>query len=1044
MNSLFSEPQGGTALDEILGGAKTLDDILSGKSAKKKDLFRELLVKIASIGGLSKVNVLVLGDTTGTGTIRYAANSYVFTDVVNPRSSRYRDISRLGEYKKIIKGKFDIVISREYKKEYMSLLPNGGIYITQTGDSSMLKEVLIDKDSFCVVLGGYQQTRVELDRELFLDYALAMVRDMVRHIRDDRELFHIPNIDRIVKVNVSHDVTVTHKGLKAAPLTSHLLDLYNKTLKVYNPLFTTYTGVIDAAHRFPATAFKGLSERIAELKGLGLKVTVAPNAQQLADRDRRKYSFLTTPLMPLLPQQAFAYVKEGDLKAKKDAPAFGVKKGKKYQVRVGWRKRKDQEKVLRGYMAIKVNGHVIYEDDQEGVEEFVRTFGMPKVGSVETLYPEVVDIWRKKVAKMFPDLVDFQREDVALAACKPVSYVAHDRGLGKTRMAAAVPKARGSKRVLVAAQRQYLDKWEDELKEIGCKVEWLIDHEAINRLKRQLREGDKPSETTFYLSSFEFLGLETDLRMDPWTCVELNKNGYLDAVVKDIRSRKCPSCGKTAKQARKRCPKCGSEEYSGRFCKACGQASYSFKREKPLTPEKCHAIEMGTRKGQGQFHSGTYPAYKRLKKLVRNFFVIVDEAQMVKNKNTLRSTAVRSLHSKGRMLVTANLMRNYPNELFWPVGWLLGFNNPMFPYKYKGGFPVFERQFGTQIYKGKNPLNDKEIWERTPEVSNLSILWKLMAPFMVRRLKEDIDWIPPKTIEPVALEMDDEHRALYLDVRQSKLDELSEELQKNNPDSRIIGANLWSLRAASTIPIANRYFPQVETQMAKQRWNKLDWVVNKVKELKAKGEKVLVFSTLVDMADYVSMALKSAGVRCERIKQSTKNRFELVRRFNADPYTTALVSSCELVGRCFDIESASHVIFTDVGWTPEEHEQAMDRALRITSEKPVQVYFLLNKSTIDEHMYELVIQKGEAIKNVLDRRVVYTPAEILIEAVQVRVAKRIISEKHESFVRPVKPQEPVEETPAKTADWSKITPIQSAEQLKLFGEAQPVIRKKAA
>ena len=516
-------------------------------------------------------------------------------------------------------------------------------------------------------------------------------------------------------------------------------------------------------------------------------------------------------------------------------------------------------------------------------------------------------------------------------------------------------------------------------------------------------------------------------------CVE--KNGeYVTAVYRDITSRNCPSCGKTVGQARDICPICGSSDYSGRYCRKCKTPTYTYKRNKPLTPEKCAEVEADYKAGRRKFHSGTYPAYKKIRKIFS--CILIDEAQDVKTKNSLRGIAARSLHAKARALITASLMKNYPVEMFWTVGWLLGYETPMFPYRYSGGLPQFERQFCTDLIKGYTK-EGKEICKRTPEVSNLSIMWRLMAPFMVRRLKTDIEGIAKKEIHPpVILDMDARHADVYDAVVQGKLSQLAEELRSENPDIHIIGANLWSLRAASTVPVAGRYFPFVRKPFS-GRWNKLKWIVEKAKEMKTAGRKMIIYSTLTDMTSCIHKTLNSEGIKTLYVKQGTKNRFDLLKKFNTDDHV-AIVSSTSIMGKCYDVEGASCVVFADMGWTSDEFFQGCDRANRLISKHSLDVYTLLNRDTVDEAMWDLVMAKTEAITNVLDRRAIYKPADTIMEAVQIRVARAVV-EKARTFVRGIVPAEPETIVDAATLFASKPeveiqadSRIFAAEQITLF------------
>ena len=71
----------------------------------------------------------------------------------------------------------------------------------------------------------------------------------------------------------------------------------------------------------------------------------------------------------------------------------------------------------------------------------------------------------------------------------------------------------------------------------------------------------------------------------------------------------------------------------------------------------------------------SFPAYKRLGKIFSA--VIVDEAQLAKSKNTGRGRAVRAINCKGKLILTGTLMKGYITDVYWNVGWILGYNNPL-------------------------------------------------------------------------------------------------------------------------------------------------------------------------------------------------------------------------------------------------------------------------------------------------------------------------------------------------------------------------------
>src|SRR6185369_15254436 len=148
---------------------------------------------------------------------------------------------------------------------------------------------------------------------------------------------------------------------------------------------------------------------------------------------------------------------------------------------------------------------------------------------------------------------------------------------------------------------------------------------------------------------------------------------------------------------------------------------------------------------------------KRVQKLFSA--VLVDEAQLAKSKNTLRGRAIRALKPKGKLILTGTLMKGFAHDIFWNVAWLLGFDNPLFPYAYRGGTKRFLNEFGTYEFVDRqfeDSLHEGRA-KLLPEVSNLNRFWRLMASFAIRRRKDDIFDLPAKERQIILLDLDDAH-----------------------------------------------------------------------------------------------------------------------------------------------------------------------------------------------------------------------------------------------------------------------------------------------
>jgi superfamily II DNA or RNA helicase len=860
----------------------------------------------------------------------------------------------------------------------------------------------------------------------------------------------VPVLSRLLAVTPSTAVRVTPKGLKAAADVDGLLKFLDETVTAFDPVRGIEHGMVSATLSPASLLTLGPRAGVESLAWLGFDPSISERDQQAISRLQEKYRILKTPIYPPEAHQRLAYIEDRSYAAKAtttadDQPCFT--EGKAYHLRPSWirnrevasvetvfdeREGKDVELITsvdRGYLAFQVitdsGPRTFREVDAADVELLTAAFDLPDVPDLSTIVPSRVSQHRTVVSRVAPFLFPFQQEDVARLAVKNFGYLGYEQGGGKTVTSAAWARVRGFKRVLVVCQSSLVENWLNELRQFGFPVQRLTTHAAVDVIQQEKRRKLLPQETQFYITSFEFLSLTGPRVYDAWSCQTFTKDGQIHHAVTDNTKASCSVCKRAYADVVKACPSCSDvSAWTGEHCNTCGYQAWSASRD-----------------------SHQWPAYKRVKKLFSA--VLVDEAQLAKSKNTLRGRAIRALKPKGKLILTGTLMKGFAHDIFWNVAWLLGFDNPLFPYAYRGGTKRFlsefstiqfvSRQFEDTLSEGRGKV--------LPEVSNLNRFWRLMASFSIRRRKDDIYVLPPKERQIVLLNMDNAHRGLYAGYAEWAQNAIAKALRESdgNPNMGIISGALWKLRYAATCPVARDYLDRGVLEA--ETWNKLEKIRELVRAASDRGEKTIIFSGLRVMVAAIVRHLQRHGHSVLPItaEVQAKKRFGLIQEFSRSPDVCAIVASLNCLNRGFTITAANHVILVDLEYSPEATEQAEDRVHRPGQTKPVYISYLLSRDTIDQVMHEILIQKSQAIRHAIDGKARFEDvAEILKRVtgdVQLEIAKRIQLLPAITLDIPLQPLaiEPevvsVVETAIaldRTLDL-RIVPILQVKQLSLFG-----------
>jgi len=297
---------------------------------------------------------------------------------------------------------------------------------------------------------------------------------------------------------------------------------------------------------------------------------------------------------------------------------------------------------------------------------------------------------------------------------------------------------------------------------------------------------------------------------------------------------------------------------------------------------------------------------------------VLDEAHVIKNRETKSSSACMRVKAGFRMILTGTPLQNNVGEL-WN---LFQFINP----GYLGSFQHFNEAFLVPIQE----RGDKD---------RQSQLKKIVLPFMLRRTKSDVlDELPPKTEQYIYVDMDDAQTAVYESIRRNA--ELSMEEHQLNLVQTLSEITRLRMTACSA---------SLVNKNCSRRSAKVDELLGLVQGLSSGGHKALVFSQFTSFLEIVRETLDSEGVKYLYLDGSTPlaKRQKLVRDFQTGDVPVFLIS-LKAGGLGLNLTAADYIIHTDPWWNPAIEDQASDRAYRIGQSRPVTVYHILSRNTIEE------------------------------------------------------------------------------------------------
>ncbi len=319
--------------------------------------------------------------------------------------------------------------------------------------------------------------------------------------------------------------------------------------------------------------------------------------------------------------------------------------------------------------------------------------------------------------------------------------------------------------------------------------------------------------------------------------------------------------------------------------------------------------------------------------------IVLDEAQFIKNPQSLRAKAAYSLRGEQRIAATGTPVENHLGDL-WGI---FRFLNPGL----LGDWLHFKRTFLMPV-------------ERDGGRESTEMLQRLVKPFLLRRLKRDVlSDLPPLTEVQHDVHWTEDERLRYALLRRQIHDKLYTMHGKRNNKLEVL-AEIMRLRRFCCHPAL--VFPD-----APRECSKVDAFLELVEELRENQHRALVFSQFVDFLALVREALDERGIRYEYLDGSTPQaqRQARVAAFQ-DGDAPLFLISLKAGGFGLNLTAADYVIHLDPWWNPAVQAQATDRAHRIGQERPVTVYRLTCKDSIEDRIVELHASKRELAGALLD------------------------------------------------------------------------------
>ena len=334
---------------------------------------------------------------------------------------------------------------------------------------------------------------------------------------------------------------------------------------------------------------------------------------------------------------------------------------------------------------------------------------------------------------------------------------------------------------------------------------------------------------------------------------------------------------------------------------------------------------------------------------------VIDEASLIRNPDTDHSKAVAKLSARNRIALTGTPVENSARDL-WAIfrfiqpGWL-------------GSRKHFAERY-------EQPLQSADTAARASQLLRLKT-----SPFTLRRTKQQVaPELPSKILIDEFCTLSTDQTAIYREIQregQKRFDEIRDSGQNAAARMQALTTLLRLRQACCDLALFDS--EKLKSLPIRRRSAKLERLLEITEQSLSSGSRLLVFSQFRTQLIEIETQLNALGISSLRLDGQTRHRSELVERFQSPDGPPVFLISLKAGGYGLNLTAADVVVHFDPWWNPAAEAQATDRAHRIGQTKPVTVFRLLTRGTVEEKVVELQSTK-KALAESLDESITATDA----------------------------------------------------------------------
>lgn len=321
--------------------------------------------------------------------------------------------------------------------------------------------------------------------------------------------------------------------------------------------------------------------------------------------------------------------------------------------------------------------------------------------------------------------------------------------------------------------------------------------------------------------------------------------------------------------------------------------------------------------------------------------VVVDEASLMRNPDTDHAKAVAKLRASRRVALTGTPIENGVRDL-WSIfrfvqpGWL-------------GGREEFKERYELPLATGESAA---AVMER---------LRLKVSPFLLRRTKEQVaPELPSKLFIDEFCDLSPDQQAVYKELLvegRKRVDVIADSGNKGAARMQMLTALLRLRQTCCDLALlGNERFNQL---LVARRSAKLQRLLELIEEAVSGNHRMLIFSQFQTQLREIEKCISERGWESLRLDGQSRNRQQLVDKFQQSDGPPVFLISLKAGGYGLNLTAADTVVHFDPWWNPAAEAQATDRAHRIGQTRPVTVYRLLTRGTVEEKVVRLQAKKRE-------------------------------------------------------------------------------------